>query len=132
MSHFTTIKTKITDLAALKKALNDLGYTTVEEGYNLPLYGYEGDLRPQTADIVIRRDYISDASNDLGFKKSGNNYEMIISEYDMAFLGPDFADRLMQRYAYHKVLSEVKRQNWTKVKEEKMRDGTIKMILTKY
>jgi len=132
MSHFTTIKTKITDADALKKALADLGYSVVEEGYNLPLYGYEGDRRHQTADIVVRRKYISDLSNDLGFKKKGNVYEMIISEYDIELLGQEFIDNLIQRYAYHKVLSEAKRHNWSKVKEEKMQDGTIKLVLTKY
>ena len=132
MSHFTTIKTEITDPIALKKALTDLGYSVVEEGFNLPLYGYQDDRRPQTADIVIRRQYISGLSNDLGFKKKGSTYEMIISEYDVRLLGQNFIDRLMQRYAYHKVLSEAKRQNWTKVQEEKMQDGTIKLVLTKY
>lgn len=131
MSHFTTIKTKITDAIALKKALADLGYPVVEEGYNLPLYGYQGDRRSQTADIVVRRKYISDLSNDLGFKKKGSTYEMIISEYDIDLLGKEFIGRIMQRYAYHKVLSEAKRHNWAKVKEEKMLDGTIKLVLTK-
>jgi hypothetical protein len=132
LSHFTTIETKITDADALKKALADLGYPVVEEGYNLPLYGYQRDRRPQTADIVVRRKYISPWSNDLGFKKKGSTYEMIISDYDVGLLGQDFIDRLTQRYAYHKILSEAKRQNWAKVKEEKMQDGTIKLLLTKY
>lgn len=131
MSHFTTINTKIADVDALKKALADLGYPVVEEGYNLPLYGYQGDRRPQTADIVVRRKYISPWSNDLGFKKKGSTYEMIISEYDIDLLGQWFIDKLMQRYAYHKVLSEAKKHNWLKLKEEKMQDGTIKLVLTK-
>jgi len=131
MSHFTTIKTKITDSNALRKALKDLGYPIIEEGHNLPLYGYQGDKRPQTANIVVRRKYISAASNDLGFIKVGIAYEMIISEYDVDLLGSDFVNNLMQRYAYHKVLSETKSQKWTKVKEENMQDGTIKLVLTK-
>lgn len=132
MSHFTTIKTKIADANALKRALADLGYSVLEEGYNLPLYVYQGDRRPQTADIVVRRKYISDLSNDLGFKKKGSTYEMIISEYDIGLLGQEFIGKLMQRYAYHKVLSEAKKHNWTMVKEEKMQDRTIKLVLTKY
>jgi hypothetical protein len=131
VSHFTTIKTKITDSEALKKALADLGYPIVEEGHNLALYGYQGDRRPQTADIVVRRKYISPLSNDLGFKKKGAIYELIISEYDLDVLGEWFIDKFMQRYAYHKVLSEAKNNDWLKVKEEMMQDGTIKLVFTK-
>jgi len=39
MSHFTTIRTELRDKEALKKALADLGYSEIEDGHNLPLYG---------------------------------------------------------------------------------------------
>ena len=50
----------------LLAALADLGYPEVEEGAALPLYGYEGDRRPETAALVVRRRYLGSASNDLG------------------------------------------------------------------
>lgn len=56
---------------------------------------------------------------------------MIISEYDVELLAQDFINRLTQRYTYHKVISETKKQNWTKLKEEKMQDGTIVLVFTK-
>lgn len=53
MSHFTRIKTEIKDREALLQALADLGYNEVEEGQGLSLYGWRGDVQPETAEIVV-------------------------------------------------------------------------------
>ena len=58
------------DRGLLIAALADLGYTQVEDGQDLPLYGYRGDRRPETAELVVRREHIDSASNDLGFVRS--------------------------------------------------------------
>ena len=55
------------DRRLLRAALADLGYSEVEEGEALPLYGYQGDRRPETAEIIVRRRNLGSASNDLGF-----------------------------------------------------------------
>ena len=39
----------------VKSALADVGYAEVEEGDAVPLYGYQGDRRPETAALVLRR-----------------------------------------------------------------------------
>ncbi len=80
-------------------ALADLGYTQVEEGEWLPLYGYQGDQRPETAELVVRRVHIGSASNDLGFRRTPAGYVPVISEYDRATLwGGDFMRELNNRY----------------------------------
>ena len=53
-----------TDRTLLLAALADLGYPEVEEGVALPLYGYQGDRRRETADLVVRRRFLGSASND--------------------------------------------------------------------
>ena len=58
------------DRRLLLAALADLGYAQVEEGEALPLYGYEGDQRLETAEIVVRRRYLGAASNDVGFART--------------------------------------------------------------
>jgi hypothetical protein len=68
--------------ALLIGVLAELGYTNVEEGQDLPLFGYGGDRRPETAALVVRRQYIGAASNDLGFARTADGYFPIISEYD--------------------------------------------------
>ena len=74
------------DRECLLKALSECGYTETEEGEALPLYGYQGDRRPETVQIVVRRKFIGTASNDLGFQKTENGYVPVISEYDQRYM----------------------------------------------
>ncbi len=70
------------DRQCLLDALRECGYAEVEEGESLSLYGYQGDRRPETANIVVRRKFVGSASNDLGFQKTENGYVPVISEFD--------------------------------------------------
>ena len=98
------------DRRLLLTALADLGYTEVEEGEALPLFGYQGDQRTETAEIVVRRRYVGSASNDLGFARTPHGYVPIVSEYDQRVLhGGQFLVKL--RTAYHEhVVEAVKRR----------------------
>jgi hypothetical protein len=84
MSHFTSIRTQIKNREALVQALNDIGFKNLEI-HEIPqnLYGYQGDIRQQSAEVIIRRQYIGTSSNDIGFKKQADGqFEAVISEYD--------------------------------------------------
>src|SRR5579859_6665387 len=70
------------DRRLLLAALADLGYSEVEEGDALPLFGYRGDRRPETAEIVIRRQHVGSLSNDIGFADTRDGYTPIVSEFD--------------------------------------------------
>ncbi len=74
------------DRECLLQALQECGYAETEEGDSLPLYGYRGDKREETAQIVVRRKFIGSASNDLGFRKTENGYVPVISEYDQRYM----------------------------------------------
>ena len=74
------------DRECLVQALRECGYAETEEGEALSLYGYQGDRRPETAQIVVRRKFIGAASNDLGFQKTESGYVPVISEYDRSFI----------------------------------------------
>ena len=71
---------------SLLQALAECGYKVVEEGESLSLYGYQGDRRPETAQIVVRRKFIGSASNDLGFQKTDAGFVPVISEYDQRYM----------------------------------------------
>ena len=94
----------------LLAALADLGYSQVEEGEALSLFGYQGDRRPETAEIVVRRQHLGSASNDLGFVRTPAGYIPIVSEYDQRTLqGGHLIPKL--RTAYNeRVVEEVRRR----------------------
>ena len=98
------------DRRLLLAALADLGYATVEEGEALPLYGYQGDRRPETAEIVVRRRHLGPASNDLGFARTEDGFVPVISEYDQrTLLGGHFLVKLRAAYS-ERVVEEVRRR----------------------
>ena len=99
-----------TSRALLLAALADVGYAEVEEGEALPLYGYRGDRRPETAALVVRRRHLGPASNDLGFALTERGYVPVISEYDQrALRGGRLLPEL--RTAYNeRVVEEVRRR----------------------
>lgn len=131
MSHFTCIKTKIIEQEELIGALRDLGYTP-EIGRDIRLYGYQGDLREDTADVVVRRKELSPSSNDLGFVCADDGtYNAIISEYDARAL-PDLVKKITQRYAERVVLKHVARQGFTMAEREVMKDGSIRLRMERW
>ena len=98
------------DRRLLRAALADLGYSEVEEGEALPLYGYQGDRRPETAELVVRRRYLGSASNDRGFARTPAGFVPIISEYDQRVLhGGQLLTKLRTAYS-ERVVEAVTRQ----------------------
>ncbi len=92
------------DRQLLLAALADLGYTDVDAGEALALYGYQGDRRLETAELVVRRQHLGSASNDLGFRRTESGFIPVISEYDQrALLNGQFLPRLRVAYAEHVV-----------------------------
>ena len=131
MSHFTRLKTRITDVAALTKALADVGFKNVEV-HDTPqhLYGVGGDRREQTAEVIIRKKHIGWLSNDIGFQRQPDGtFEAIISAYDRRKYSPKWLDQLTQRYAYHAARAKLTEQGFDLVSEETAKDGRIHLVL---
>ncbi|HLG72573.1 MAG TPA: hypothetical protein VK009_19320 [Chloroflexota bacterium] len=98
------------DRRLLLAALTDIGFAIVEEGKALPLYGYQGDRRPETAEIVLRRQHVGRASNDVGFARTPDGYVPIVSEFDRrTLLNGAFLTRLRTAYS-EQVVQEVRRR----------------------
>ena len=105
---FTDVVFKNEEL--LDAALASLGYAEVERGDQLPLYGYMGDERAERAQLVVRRQHIGSASNDLGFARTAEGYTPIISEYDQrTMMGGKFIARLRASYN-ERVVEEMQRR----------------------
>lgn len=127
MSHFTTVKTQMVSTEHLVQALRDLGFTNVES-HEVPqaLYGYRGDVRPQRSEVIVRRQFIGPASNDIGFTRdSTGTFVAVVSEFDRRKYDTKWLERLTQRYAYHVAKDQLEAQDFTVVEEEVQADNTI-------
>ena len=84
MSHFVECKTEFKDPQALIAALVECGFSESQieaHAESVPLYGYQGDVRPQQAHIVIRRQHIDSGANDVGWERQDDGlYKGWISE----------------------------------------------------
>lgn len=104
MSAYLTLLTPMTDQECLLAALVDLGFDkTKVEVHDTPvqLEGYAGDRRSQTANIVIRRQHVGAASNDVGFLAAATGYQALVSGYDHPRFGAGWITELSQRYQVH-------------------------------
>ena len=114
MSHFTTVQTKIKCLVTLKKVLAELGYS-LKEGVT-QVRGYQGQLADAVAVIDTK------ASYDIGIVQTQDGYSLI-GDWEMVQVraGIEQAQLLQdinRRYAYHKVMEEVKKRGYQVVEEQ--------------
>ena len=116
-------------MAALKR----LGFEGKVEVHKeaQPLYGYQGDVRSQMAHIIIRREHVGPAANDLGFERQPDGkYRVWVSDYDVKYNKYDDAwmGRLKQAYGVEKARTEAKKKGY-RVSEQKQGDGRIRLVL---
>ncbi len=104
MSHFSTLRTKITDAEILKASLRDLGISVNTEA---EVRGYNGQrLR---ADIVATLE----GEYDLGWtEKSDGSFDLIADLWGIAkrHNQTELINSINQKYAVNKTLSEVKQR----------------------
>ena len=113
---------------SLLAALADCGYIRVEEGTALPLYGYHGDRRAETAELVVRRQHIGSASNDLGFTLTPQGFVPIISEYDRATMHKGKFLAIL-RTAYHEHAAQKLATSLHGTLTRKVEGGKIKILI---
>lgn len=104
MSAYLTLQTPMTDRECLVTALADLGFTIDKVEVHdsaVPLVGYLGDARAQTAHLVIRRQHVGSASNDIGFLATPTGFQALVSGYDHPRHGSAWLARLHDRYQVH-------------------------------
>jgi len=122
-------ETEMNDGEAIKAALKEMGYVFEEHKQSQHLYGYSGDKRKQKAHIIVRRQHVGAAANDVGFVKGANGrYEMIISQYDKSAgkQSQDFMRNIKKIYAKHNVLITSRRMGLT-LRSQKTEGGKLKI-----
>ncbi|MEC4984201.1 MAG: DUF1257 domain-containing protein [Oscillatoria sp. PMC 1068.18] len=120
MSHFSTIKVQIKQGEILNQVLQELGYN-VE--LNTTVRGYHGDTT--NAEYVIRQTN----GYDLGFRRSGENYELVADFWGAKIDRQDFVNKISQKYAHKTLMATVKEQGFNVEEQETLADGTVRVVV---
>lgn len=136
MSHYVECKPGFKDQRALTEALIAVGFDrsqieTHEEA--VALYGYRGDTRPQRAHIIIRRQHVGQAANDVGWEHlPDGTYRAWISEYDSRHrFNAEMQNRIKQEYAYHAVARQQQALGRS-VQRRELENGEIDVVIGGY
>jgi len=103
----------------LLEALSDIGFSTVTQGKDLPLDGWD-KRNARTADIIIRRKDVRTHRllADIGFQKTSAGYVALIDDMDLDYrLGKDFVVRLQNHYHEAAARKMAKKLGGTLIKE---------------
>ena len=124
MSHFTTVKTKISDSVCLKRAIKELGYNYQEERTEIRCHN-EKSIK---VDVALK----TGNYYDIGFKWNGVNYDIIADwwgvERETPLKEKTFLPALTQKYAYHKTKQVLSEKGFV-LAEEKVTDKN-EIVLT--
>ena len=120
------------DADCIIKALQELGYTAEVHNKAKNLEGWHGEKRQQTANIIVNRQQVHSAANDVGFLlKADGTYEMIISNFDRhAIHGKKFTQDLLQLYSKHKTRKQAIQMGYMVQSESIDNEGRMKIRIT--
>ena len=122
MSHFTTIKTQIKDIAALRSACTELGLPLLQ---NASARGYAGEVRPGEFVIKLAGPY------DIAVNQQPDQTFGLTTDWWNGHVekevGKEYS-RLLQLYAVHKAGIEAHKKGFS-IMRRQQQDGSIKLIL---
>jgi hypothetical protein len=126
MSHFTSIKTQIKDIEALRSACTELGLTLVQ---NSKARGYNENQLAGEYVIKLRGPYDIAVNRE---KDGANNgtYALTCDWWDghvQKEVGEKYG-KLLQLYGVHKTLLEARRKGCL-VQRKNQQDGSIKLVI---
>ncbi len=132
MSHFTKCALKMTNLAAIKKALADLQlkYTEATENQTATVRGYRGDSLQAAISIDMGRYDIGVVANPEG------TYDLTADWWGVETTKGDseeeFQHQLSQRYQYHNVKQACEEKGYSVEEELNEEDGSIRLVVRKW
>ena len=128
MSYFSTIKTQLKEAEPLIKALNNLGYSIIQDEKYVK--GYKGKFT--AVDISMNLP----GNTKVGFKwdNNSNSYELVTDLDLWKFEIPveRFISKVTQMYAYQTIISKTKEDGYQIVEQQNKNDGSIELVLTKW
>jgi hypothetical protein len=128
MSHFTRVKTKMTDVEVLCEALRDIGH---EPHRGVVVRGYAGRSAP--AEVVVR----PGGAYDVGFARAPDGTLHVLADWwgvgrDTGLREETFLPPVLQRYAYRTVVKQAAAQGFRVVQEVVGADQGIKLTIRRW
>jgi hypothetical protein len=129
MSEYHIVETEFKDQKCLIETLQEMGYHP--EVHNSPqnLFGYQGDRRKQKAHIIIRRNEVGFASNDVGFERVNGKFLCHASAYDYDWREGEKIKKFRKMYTEKSILKVVRSQSKYSLTKREEKDGKIKIRL---
>jgi len=114
LSKYLELQTKITDERFLVEALREMGYRPELCAEGRSLVGYRGDQRQERAHVIVPRQQLDCASNDIGFERDSTGvFRAVISEYDRGIGFDDsWLGRLAQIYKERQTMAIAKAKGY--------------------
>ena len=130
MSHFTKVATKVNDLVALRKALDQLGWKYKYSEQGVEVRGWRG----QTTKAEIAIDM---GKYDVGVVRTeSGNYELVADwwgvETTKGLTEAEVVKELNAKYAYQRVVAAVEEAGYTIDQNNVAADGTVKLNVSKW
>lgn len=124
MSHSTGISIAVVGMAALIQAVIECGLEYAESRKF-----QTDDGQNHAVDLVVQ----DGAGAKVGVRVDAKTGLASFIAHDCkGEQGKQLANRIAQRYAYSRITEELKRKGYVLGKEEKQRDGTVKLVATRW
>ena len=132
MSHFTKCALKMTNLAAIKKALSDMKHEYVEaaEGQSVTVRGYRGDTLQAALSVNMGRYDVGVIDNQDGTYDITADWWGV--ETTKGVSEDEFKHQLSQRYQYHNVKQACEEKGYAVEEEVNEEDGSIRLVVRKW
>ena len=132
MSHFTKCELKMTNLAAIRAALEDLKLTYEEaaQGQQVVVRGYRGDTLKAAFKIDMGRYDIGVVKNEdgtYGLQADWWGIETTVGKTEQ-----EVVDEINREYAYQTVVVACEAQGYRIEEQNVAEDGTIKLSVSKW
>nr|YP_009295875.1 hypothetical protein Schim_129 [Schimmelmannia schousboei]AOM64810.1 hypothetical protein Schim_129 [Schimmelmannia schousboei] len=126
MSHFSKIKTSISNLETLKKTLKDF---KIDYKIN-KCFIQDGNKNLKRVDLIVHEN-----NNDLfGFSWDGQEYSLVadLQFWNQKISVERFIEKLIQQYALNAIVEESINEGFKQIDKEVMKDGSIKLVIQRW
>ena len=132
MSHFTKCALKMTNLAAIKKALADLklNFSEQENNQGVVVRGYRGDSLKAAISVNMGRYDIGIVDNLDGTYGVTADWWGVETTHGTS--EEEFQNQLVQKYQYHNVKQACEEKGYTVEEELNEEDGSIRLVVSKW